>query len=72
MNIPRRFAPAERKVTAAPLRRNGDGADSATPRAAGIRPAQAGDDLCRHRCSSIRNDSSYNLCMQLCRHPAFY
>ena len=68
MNIPRRLAPVERKGVLE-VRDSGARVVPAVYRSAGIRPAGNLDDPCHRRCSSIRSDSGYNLCVQLCHHP---
>ncbi len=73
MNIPRLFTPVERRIVqeaqkggaaVAPISAAVDGS-------AGVRPADVFDDPCQSRCRSIRSVSGYNLCVQLCRNPAF-
>ncbi len=72
MNIPRRLYPAARQVTAAPIPSNvaisayhyAGVKPSIVPFAA---PAGSSDDDCRQQCRSVRTDSGYNLCVQLCR-----
>jgi hypothetical protein len=72
MNIPRRLQPAARQVTFAPGRsavaispyRHAGITPSIAP---GVVPAGSSDDDCRQQCRSVRTDSGYNLCVQLCR-----
>lgn len=72
MNIPRRLHPAVRQVTAAPVPSH---AAFLTYPYAGVKPsivplvapAGSSDDDCRQQCRSVRTDSGYNLCVQLCR-----
>lgn len=70
MNIPRLLTPVERRMVREPQKGAAAISAAAVHRTAGVRPAGALADPCHNRCRSIRSDSGYNLCVQLCRTPA--
>jgi hypothetical protein len=72
MNLPRQLSPTARTAMAARQYAPAAGAAPAGVVPAGrscsaVMPSDSVDDLCRSQCSTVGNDSGYNLCVQLCR-----
>lgn len=72
MNIPRRLHAAARQVSSAPVPSTGAispyrHTGISPSMVVGVIPAGSSDDDCRQQCRSVRTDSGYNLCVQLCR-----